>query len=388
MNVSRLGLRRKISWLGIGLLTSLAIATIANGLFQAWWNPGGDMYVRLAEYQIFKAGIYPHHQLATTTDFPNFTTSVYPPYALPMFAAFFAWGGALQGRVTIELLSLCSLGLISWYGYRQLRFAGLSAGLIGALAGVAISGNSNALAQGQFSILCMGLVVGQLILLENSQHLSAGICWALATIKPQIAIPFALAFFSRRRFVGLLCGSGLLISLSIYAFWHTQVSPLAFVKVWTKTGSMDFIKEGNITPASWLANVTGIDAGITQIIILVAGIVPIVCGWWWLQRQSLRLSPLQLAGIYSTIGMVAFYHRNYDNIMLFPALLAVLEIALARKQRFWIILSLALCAALWTPQRIIERLSLAVVQSIVWVVVGIALTTAPSSWQILTKRRE
>jgi hypothetical protein len=54
----------------------------------------------------------------------------------------------------------------------------------------------NALAQGQFSILCMGLIVGQLVLLENGRHLGAGICWALATIKPQIALPFALAFFS------------------------------------------------------------------------------------------------------------------------------------------------------------------------------------------------
>ena len=385
MNASIVKLRRKLPWVVIGLLTLMAVATLANGLLYAWQQPGGDMYARLAEYQIFRSGVYPHHQLATTTDLPNFTTSVYPPYALPMFAAFFAWGGAIQGRVTIQLLSLLSLGLIAWYGYRRLRFAGLPTGLLGALAGVAISGNSNALAQGQFSILCMGLVVAQLVLLENSRYLSAGICWALAMIKPQIALPFALAFFTRQKFVGLLCGIGLLIALSISAFWHTKVSPLAFVKVWTKKGSIDFIKEGNITPASLLAQVTGIDASIAQIVALGAGTILVICGWWWLQKQSVTLSQLQLAGIYAAIGAVIFYHRNYDNIMLFPLLLCILEIACVMKQRFWTILSLTICAALWTPQRIIDSLSLSTAQSIVWVVAGVALAIAPSMGQLKHK---
>jgi Glycosyltransferase family 87 len=378
MNASIVRLRRQLPWLIIGLLALMAIATLANGLLYAFTHTKGDMYVRLAEYQIFRSGVYPHHQLTTRMDIPNFTTSVYPPYALPMFAAFFAWGGAVQGRATIELLSLSSLGLIAWYGYQRLRFAGLPAGLLGALAGVAISGNSNALAQGQFSILCMGLIVGQLILLENSQPINAGICWALAMIKPQIALPFALAFFTRQRFVGLLWGIGLLTGLSTFAFWHTQVSPLAFVKAWMNKGSSDFIKEGNITPAGWLAQVSGIDASLTQLIALAVSTILVIYLWWWLQTQSCRLSPLQLAGIYSTIGAVAFYHRNYDNIMLFPALLSVLEIAYARKQRLWVILSVTIAASLWIPQRMIDSPSFSVVQSIVWIVAGVALASVSS----------
>ena len=45
---------------------------------------------------------------------------------------------------------------------------------------------------GQFSAACVGLVTLQWLLLQRQKPLLAGLCWALAMIKPQIAVPFVL----------------------------------------------------------------------------------------------------------------------------------------------------------------------------------------------------
>jgi hypothetical protein len=216
------------------LLALLVLAMLLLGLLRAWLTPGGDMYLRLNEYGYFRAGVFPHPQLALRKALEITAVSVYPPYAIPMFAPFFHPGGALQGRVVIQALSLVSLGLISWTGQRLLRGASAAAGVLGALAGAAISGNGNALAQCQFSLICMGLITTQWLLLARQRRIPAGLCWALAMIKPQIALPFALPFLQARRLRGLLMGVALLLALSAVAFWHTDVTPLDYLQVWTR----------------------------------------------------------------------------------------------------------------------------------------------------------
>ena len=220
--------------LGLTLLALLAVATLLNGLLHAWLAPGGDMFLRLNEYGYFRNGVFPHPQLALRKGLEITTVSVYPPYAMPMLAPFFLPGGAMQGRLVIQALSLLSLGLIGWVGQRLLRGAGAAAGVLGALAGAAISGNSNALAHGQFSLVCMGLITTQWLLLARQRRIPAGLCWALAMIKPQIALPFALPFLRKRWLRGLVVGVSLLVALSAVAFWHTGVTPLDYLQLWTR----------------------------------------------------------------------------------------------------------------------------------------------------------
>jgi len=81
--------------LGLTLLALLAVATLLNGLLHAWLAPGGDMFLRLNEYGYFRNGVFPHPQLALRKGLEITTVSVYPPYAMPMFAPFFHPGGAM-----------------------------------------------------------------------------------------------------------------------------------------------------------------------------------------------------------------------------------------------------------------------------------------------------
>ena len=52
---------------------------------------------------------------------------------------------------------------------------------------------------------------------------------------------------------------------------------------------------------------------------------------------------------------VSLYRYIYDNILLFPALLMALRLAITRQGTQWQLLAVAMALSLWTPQRIIDR---------------------------------
>jgi len=365
--------RPRLRTLGLTLLALLAGAVVLNGLLLAWLAPGGDMYLRLNEYGYFRAGVFPHPQLALRKGLEITAHSVYPPYAMPMFAPFFHLGGAMQGRLVIQVLSLLSLGLIGWVGQRLLRGAGAAAGVLGVLAGPAISGNSNALAQGQFSLICMGLITAQWLLLARQRRIPAGLCWALAMIKPQIALPFALPFLRARRLRGLVVGVALLIALSAMAFWHTGVTPLDYLKIWTQPQSMDFIRGGSQSTAGDVADIFGLSSAASQL--LVAGLIAAAVSLRWWRRRQQPDDPLQTAAVCAAASAVGFYHLNYDNILLFPALLMTLRLAITRQNPQWRLLAVAMALSLWTPQRIIDRVPLGgQAQLLLWLLVGVVLS--------------
>lgn len=289
-----------------------------------------------------------------------------------MFALFFHWGGALQGQVVIQVMSLLSLGVIGWCGHRLLKGAGPAAGMLGALAGAAISGNSNALAQGQFSLICMGLITTQWLLLARQQRIPAGLCWAMAMIKPQIAMPFALPFLQARRLRALVVGVALLLALSAVALWHTGITPLDYLQIWMRPQSMDFIRGGSQSSAGDLADSFGISAAASQL--LVAGLTAMSMGMWWWCRRGQPEDPLQTAAVCAVASAVGFYHLNYDNILMVPALLATLRLGITGDRPHWRPLAVAMALSLWTPQRIIELVPLGgQAQLLLWLVVGVLL---------------
>ena len=357
--------------LGLTLLALLAVAGLLNGLLQAWLAPGGDMYLRLNEYGYFRTGVFPHPQLALRKGLEITAASVYPPYAMPMFALFFHPGGALQGRMVIQALSLASLGLVSWCGYRLLREAGVAAGVLGSLAGLAIAGNGNALAHGQFSLICMGLITSQWLLLARQRRIPAGLCWALAMIKPQIALPFALPFLRARRLRALVAGVSLLLALGVVALWHTGNSPLDYLEIWTRPRSMNFI-HGSQSSVTDVADGMRFHVNSSQLVLaeLVVGFGSL---WWWWRRKRPE-DPLQIAAVCAVASAVGFYHLNYDNILMFPALLATLRLAITRSYLHWRLLAAAMGLSLWIPLRVMERIPWSgKAQLLLWLAAGVLL---------------
>jgi hypothetical protein len=365
-------------WALFALLILLATVSLATGMRQAWLSNGDfDMRTRVSEYASFRAGVYPNRVLEGSSSPPPVPYTVYPPYALPMFAFFFEPGGTLQGRILIESMSLASLVVIGIYGFRQLAFAGPALASVGGIAGAAIMANSTALALGQFSIISAGLIAQQIIFLERKRPVAAGVCWALAMLKPQMALAFAVLFLLDRQWRGLAIGVVMLAALSLFACWWTEVPPVRVIQHFTFHSPVTFSDTISVTGPAQMAGRLGLNPRLAQLLALMAlGMFAALC--WWLAPLRLEeaATRAQVAGVCAVLGELLFYHRHYDNIMLFPTILGML--ALAASAPSWVTLGTTALMGLtiWVPQRVIELIPYgALLRSLIWVMVAMVLLT-------------
>ena len=317
-------------WITALVLLTGGSAYIARGLWLPWQTDHDiDLKLRDDEYTLFAGGIYPHGQVAAATGHPGITNyTVYPPYAFVMFTPIFAPPGYPPDRALFQLLSLAALGLMAIYGAAQLRFAGPSAAALGAVLPLAFSGNFVALFQGQFSIISTALVVTQIWLLRSGRPVIAGACWALAMVKPQIAAVFAVLFVigDRRQLYGLLIGAVILVGLSGLALIWTGTSPENLVMNGWLSHRLGFMS-GQKNAASLWVGAIGLSpwhATVAVVLLLCA----VAGAALYLNRGTRRmLSIEQAAGTCAALGYAGFYHVHYDNMMLFPLLLALVAAA-------------------------------------------------------------
>jgi len=361
-------LQRRLCWAGLALLALAAAAGIGRGLvILGLAEAGKDLHQRFNEWRLFRDQIYPSPHLADAAAkaLPYFTTTVYLPWALPLFGVLFAAGGMLQGKLIISTLSLASLALMAAIGWRTLKPLGRRAGWLGLLTPLAMTGtngmaiNGSGLAQGQFSILCMGLISLQWILIARRRPLSAGVCWALAMLKPQIALTFVLPLLRRRHWSGLVAGTGLLLALSGVALLHTRTDAGALMISWFRV-LPSFISESHSNSMDLLFSVkpeqrVPIFGAIAMLLITITVLLA------WLSRvfafrpipmrawQILNNHPLELAGICGLVGLLSFYHRAYDNIMLFPALLAAWRASLSQPRWSTLMITVLMTLSSWSP---------------------------------------
>ncbi len=336
---------RAIFLLFMAILLGLGgCAYLAKGFTVAWKGGDSDLRIREREWVDFEKGIYPNKRLKQPVKAT--AHSVYPPWALPKYAVFFGAGDFVWARVALQTLSVLGLGMMVWLGWRELAPHGWQAGLLGAAMAPAISGNCSAIALGQFSILCAGLLAGQVLAMRSNRPLPAGICWAFAMIKPQIALPFALLFLLERQWRGLAAGGMLLAALSAGAFWWTGVSPLDFLAAGLAQENLKFVRESGFFGTIWIEWLDLPPRAATGIALGILGVCGIVLP---LRDWRGRISIPNAAGICAALGFVLFYHRQYDNQMLFPLMLAITARALLEKTFLGVSLSALLALSLYLP---------------------------------------
>lgn len=335
------------------LLVSFAATIVGVGIADAWLRDrDGDMQRRESEYRLFRDGIYPDPAVEKPPAGRKPVRSVYPPWALPLFTVFFEPGGKLQGRLVIEALSLTALMTMGWYGWCRLRPHGIAPGLVGAVVAAAIVGNASALALGQFSIICMGFVAAEMLLLEAGRPVAAGFCWALAMLKPQIGIAFAPLLLTKGRGIGLVAGVALLAALSLAACAWTDVHPSSLLDRWLVRNRLEFNGHAGLQNAiqAW--------TGLSQrtLVAIGMGLVASVAGVLLLRTDS-TVAPdaLRLAAPLAAVGMLAVYHRHYDNVMLWPTMLALLERAIRTGDRADVAISSVLAATLLVHPRLVGQ---------------------------------
>ena len=314
-----LRLRNRFFLFAAAVLALGSCAYLTKGFSVAWQGGDSDLRIREAEWGDFKQGIYPNRRFTPEGKTPAKTHTVYPPYALPMYAVFFGPGGFLTARVILQALSIGGLMAMIWQGYRTLGTAGWQAGLLGAVLGAAISGNCTAIALGQFSIICAGFLSLQVLAMQANRGVLAGICWAMAMIKPQIALPFALLFVLQRKWRGLFSGASLLAVLTAAAFWWTGWSPWDFFHQSLATEKLLFIRNTGFSGTGWIEWIDlppRAAVAIAFAFIATAGVAVLLYDW------RSKVSLLNGAGLCAMLGFLLFYHRQYDNQMLFLLMLA------------------------------------------------------------------
>jgi hypothetical protein len=324
-----------VIWLVAAVLFAGGAAYIGRGLSLPWQtNQDIDLKLRNDEHAIFAERIYPHGLVATADGHAGITNyTVYPPYAFSMFTPLFAPPGYTPDRALFQLLSVVALGLMAFYGASQLRFAGSAATALGVAIPLAFSGNFVALCQGQFSIISTVLIITQIMLLQNKRPVAAGLCWSLAMVKPQIAVAFAWLFFlgERRNILGLFVGAVCLAALSGLALLWTGTSLENLVVNGMLSHRIGYMAQQENAAGIWMGasglNPFRATALALLLLALLAGAL-----WVFARRHAQSISIENAAALCAALGYSGFYHVHYDNMMLFPLLLALVVSALKNNQ--------------------------------------------------------
>ena len=379
---------RRLLWVVVIAMGIYNLYSISKGSLNALLDSSDsvwDVNQRYDEWLLFRDKIYPHGSLASDAEksISYFRTSVYLPWALPIFGSLFAWGGLLQGKIILLIANLAGLVAIAFVGKESFKPWGEAVSWLGAFAPLTIRGIDLCLRTGQFSAMCAGLLAMQWLLLKRKKTYSAGLSWALAMIKPQIAGTFAILFIAKPNRKGLWLGIGILIGLSIIALWHTSTPPAEFLKSWLLTLS-HFTNTGspNLTGLSLSSNNSLKGYFLIALVAILAALISAFCvdirrleaataAWARLSSSSLSM---ELSGISAISGALLFYHHIYDNIMLYPALICCWLTSAQRPTLGNVTLSILITLSLSTPYRLLAWLpSNQAFQPSVWLLVGVFL---------------
>ena len=336
------------------------------------------MQSRVAEYGAFRLGIYPARvlepEVPPTVRVPY---TVYPPYALLLFVPFFEPFGKIQGRIVVEVLSLAALVALARYGRRLPGLRGSAAVGLGAVAALAISGNGNSLALGQFSLICAGAILMQIEMLERGRPFAAAGWWVVAMLKPQMALAFAGLFVVRREWRALVLAAGVLVAMSLGAFWWTDISPRRLVDYVTHLMTFGF--SSGQTLSGGFHSALGVQAPLLIVGASLLGLVllPLLVRWFLTRRGVVgarNVEPLFLAALFALPGRELMYHRFYDNVMMFPLLFALLEAACRRPSPASIASAALMGSSLWIPERLLDLIPFhEVLRPTAWAMCAVAL---------------
>lgn len=100
-------------------------------------------------------------------------------------------------------------------------------------------------------------------------------------------------------------------------------------------------------------------------------------------RRTRDAAMLPVAGLCAVCGMLCFYHRHYDTIMLFPAVLAAMHAAAASPTGVNVAVATSMLVSVLIPKRVLHDVPLhESLQAVIW----IAAATLPLAKTIMFSR--
>jgi hypothetical protein len=345
------------------LLTALAVILFAGGTayltkgIHLSWTADNDSDMRMLwdQYSLFEQGIYPHRGVAEAAGKTGVRgNSIYPPYAYPLLAGCFWPPSFAAARVLYQILSVAALGLLMWYGARRPGFTGRPAAGLGAAIPLAFAGNCSAVALGQFTIIAIGFLLLQMLLLQRDRSGLAGLCWACAMIKPQIALPFAVLFLIKPHWRGMIAGGATLLALTAFALWWTQVDPRNFWTQGVVGHRLRFVETTGYGAGLWIG---ALNVNPQRATLLGLGLVAGFGLALLFARVRGRFTLETAAAVAAVLAITLFYHRHYDSLLFVFLLLPLVALALQEKSYLVYATSALLALTVYAPPSMLNHFS-------------------------------
>ena len=205
-----------------------------------------DFHMRMNEAQCVREGINPFDVWDGTVDkmpyVPNnrqdlWTSernefiNAYTPWSYPLMIPLTCLSRTLAWRVFYAFMVLC-VAVLGWLGFcwGRTKFGSAVAGMFTAAFALAIpyAMNYNLLA-GNYCILIAAAIVGMAVALDRGRDVLAGIFWAIAMIKPQIAIYLAIPLLLKRKFLVCCVAAGICLALLALTSCLCSTSPVKLI---------------------------------------------------------------------------------------------------------------------------------------------------------------
>lgn len=229
-----------------------------------------DFHMRMNEAQCVREGIDPfdvwsgkiakmpyvpnnRHDLWTSER--NEFINAYTPWSYPLVIPLTFLPRTVAWRVYYTFMILCvvALGYMGFLlGWRE--FGSVCAGMLVSTFALSIpyAMNYNLLA-GNYCILITVAIVGMAMALKNGKDSLAGILWAIAMIKPQMAIYLAIPLLLKRKFFVCFVAAAICLFLLGISSYLCGASPLKLICEATE-GSSFWFKGSGLVPYDFLMN--------------------------------------------------------------------------------------------------------------------------------------
>jgi hypothetical protein len=202
----------------------------------------------------------------------------------------------------------------------------------------------------------------------------------MAMLKPHLALAYAIPLLGRRKRIGLVFGLSLLFILTLIALQQTNTNAISIGLSWLKLLPV-FQSKGNVNVLAAVWPNTDID-WIYLIVRLTAILATIIAFPSFFHRLRAAIyttfqtiyynsCTIEAAGLFGICSLLLFYNRRYDQILLYPAVIALLRNALYQPRWGVLILTALIALSVFCPHKVLYLIpGFVYIQAIIWCLSG------------------
>lgn len=302
-----------------------------------WFTPAYDYSLRMTEIKCLRSGVDPYAvwkgEVVLPPYRPNWGAKVEGPEFTEDINAYVPWAYTLMlplsylpprvGWAVYFLVMMASLAAVFLVLRRNLaafvsdpHLRTLVSSL--ALLPVAYPAWSN-MAIGNFSVIVLAAAVLMADCLARGRDVGAGLCWAVAMIKPQLGLAFAVPLLMRRKFLSCAVAAAVCLLLSLPPAAMCGVSPLKLIAEAPAANAFCF--QGCGTYPFALCGL--MPANVEILVALAAGVVVSGALTAMLRKDAPWFVYLMPAGIVATTWTYASTYGHVLNWFFFAVALSV-----------------------------------------------------------------